>query len=53
MSSFFTKLIETPSERIDYDYVNRNENIILLINDIYISKYNLPLRPNLPDRPMR
>ena len=23
MSSFFTKLIETPSEKIDDDYVNR------------------------------
>ena len=41
MSSFFTKLIETPSEKIDKDYVNLNENIIAsyscLINEIYIS----------------
>ena len=37
MSSFFTKLIETPSENIDKDYVNLNENIIAFINEIYIS----------------
>ena len=37
MSSFFTKLIETPSKKIDKDYVNLNENIIAFINEIYIS----------------
>ena len=39
MSSFFTKLIETPSEKIDKDYVNLIENIIAsyFINEIYIS----------------
>ena len=37
MSSFFTKLIETPSEKIDKDYVNLHEKIIAFINEIYIS----------------